>query len=63
MSEDSDLRVNAESKLKLKSVCAVLCMCSTLSCEDEYLDGELCKGEIEKCICKLKNNRTGGVMV
>ena len=29
-------------------------------CEDEYLDGELCKGEIEKCICKLKNNKTGG---
>ena len=25
-----------------------------------YLDGELCKGEIEKCICKLKNNKTGG---
>ena len=28
-------------------------------CEDEYLDGELRRGEIEKCICKLKNNKTG----
>ena len=35
-------------------------MCSSLSCEDEYLDGELHKGGIEKCICKLKNNKTGG---
>ena len=25
-----------------------------------YLDGELRKGEIEKCICKLNNNNTGG---
>ena len=24
------------------------------------VDGELRKGEIEKCICKLKNNKTGG---
>ena len=35
-------------------------MCSSKLCEDEYLDGELCKEEIEKCICKLKNNKTGG---
>ena len=28
--------------------------------EDEYLDGDLHKGKIEKCICKLKNNKTGG---
>ena len=34
-------------------------MCSSRLCEDEYLDGELRKGEIEKCICKLKNNKTG----
>ena len=35
-------------------------MCSSILCEDEYLDGELCKGVIEKCVCKLKNNKTGG---
>ena len=35
-------------------------MCSSILCEDEYLDGELCNGEIEKCVCKLKNNKTGG---
>ena len=35
-------------------------MCSSILCEDEYLDGELHKGEIEKCVCKLKNNKTGG---
>ena len=29
-------------------------MCSNILCEDEYLDGELCKGEIEKCVCKLR---------
>ena len=34
-------------------------MCSSMLCEDEYLDGELRKGEIEKCISKLKNNKTG----
>ena len=34
-------------------------MCSSILCEDEYLDGELRKGEIEKCICKMKNNKTG----
>ena len=32
-------------------------MCSSILCEDEY---ELHKGEIEKCVCKLKNNKTGG---
>ena len=35
-------------------------MCSSILCEDEYLDGELHKGEIEKCACKLKNNKTRG---
>ena len=35
-------------------------MYSSILCEDEYLDGELRKGEIEKCICKLKNIKTGG---
>ena len=34
-------------------------MCSSLLCEDEYLDGELHKGEIEKCVCRLNNNKTG----
>ena len=29
-------------------------------CEDEYLNGELRKGEMEKCIHKLKNDKTGG---
>ena len=33
------------------------CMCSSLLRDDEYLDGELRKGEIEKCVCKLKNNK------
>ena len=31
-------------------------MCSSILYEDEY---ELRKGEIEKCVCKLKNNKTG----
>ena len=34
-------------------------MCRGILYEDEYLDGELCKGEIEKCVCKLENNKTG----
>ena len=38
-------------------------MCSSSLCEDEYLDGELHKGEIEKCICKLKNIKTRELMV
>ena len=29
-------------------------------CEDEFLDNEIEKGEIVKCIRKLKNNKTGG---
>ena len=28
-------------------------------CEDEYLDGELHKGEIEKCVCKLTGGSDG----
>ena len=37
-------------------------MCGSLSkvCEDEALDREIEKAEIAKCICKLKNNKTGG---
>ena len=29
-------------------------------CEDEFLDKEIEKGEIVKCIRKLKNNKTRG---
>ena len=32
-------------------------MCSSLKCEDEYLDRELHKWEIEKCMCKLNITR------
>ena len=37
-------------------------MCGSLSkvCEDEALDREIEKEEIVKCICKLKNKKTGG---
>ena len=37
-------------------------MCGSLSkvCEDEALDREIEKAEIVKCICKLKNKKTGG---
>ena len=55
MSEDSDF--DSEWKEQVESKVS---MCSSLLCEDEYLDGELHKGEIEEYICKLKNNKTGG---
>lgn len=42
LSEDSDIYSKGKGKLKLKSVC--------LLCENEWLDGELCKGKIEKCV-------------
>ena len=45
---DSEWKEQVETKVR---------MCSSLLCEDEYLDGVLRKGEIEKCICKLKNNK------
>ena len=35
-------------------------MCSSLLREEEYLHGELRKGEIRKCIWKLRNNKTDG---
>ena len=51
MSEDSDFesewRKQVETKVNTR-------MCSSILCEDEYLDGEFCKGETQKCICKLK---------
>ena len=55
MSEDSDFDGEWKEEVETK-----VCMCSSLQCEDEYVDGELCKGEIEKCLGKLKNNKTGG---
>ena len=51
MSEDSDF----DGEWKETKVS----MCSSILCEDGYLDKELHKGEIEKCVCKLKNNKTG----
>ena len=54
MSEDSDFDSDWKEQVETK-----VSMCSSLLCEDEYLDGELHKGEIEKCICRLKN-KTGG---
>ena len=29
-------------------------------CEEEYPDEELRQGQIENCICKLKDNKTEG---
>ena len=55
MSEDSDFDGEWKEEVETK-----VSMCSSILCEDEYLDGELRKGEIEKCVCKLKNNKTGG---
>ena len=55
MSEDSDFDGEWKEEVETK-----VSMCSSILCEDEYLDGELHKGEIEKCVCKLKNNKTGG---
>ena len=57
MSEDSDFDSEWREQVKTK---VSTCMCSSKLCEDEYLDGELRKVEIEKCICKSKNNKTGG---
>ena len=56
-SEDSDFDGEWKEEVETK---VSTCMCSSLLCDDEYLDGELHKGEIEKCVCKLKNNKTGG---
>jgi len=55
MSEDSDFDGEWKEEVETK-----VSMCSSILCEDEYLDGELRKGEIEKCVHKLKNNKTGG---
>ena len=54
MSDDSDFDSEWKEEVETK-----VSMCSSLLCE-EYLDGELRKGEIEKCVYKLKNNKTGG---
>ena len=44
MSEDNDSDGEWKEEVETK------CMCSSLLYEDEYLDRELCKGEIEKCV-------------
>ena len=54
MSEDNDFDGEWKEEVETK------CMYSSILCEDEYLDRELHKGEIEKCVCKLKNNKAGG---
>ena len=56
-SEDSDFDGEWKEEVETK---VSTCMCSSILCEDEYLDGELCKEKIEKCVRKLKNNKTGG---
>jgi len=53
-SEDSDFDGECKEEVETK-----VSMCSSILCEDEYLDGELRKGEIKKCVSKLKNNKTG----
>jgi len=55
MSEDSNFDGEWKEEVETK-----VHMCSSILCDDEYLDGELRKGEIEKCVCKLKNNKTVG---
>ena len=52
MSKDSDFDSEWTEQVETK-----VSTCSSVLCEDEYLDGELRKGEIERCICKLKNNK------
>ena len=41
MSEDSDFDSEGREQVETK-----VSVCSSLSCEDEYLDGELHKGEM-----------------
>ena len=57
VSMDSDFYSNWKELVERK-----VSMCGSLSkvCEDEALDREIEKAEIVKCICKLKNNKTGG---
>ena len=55
MSEDSEFDSEWKEQVETK-----VSICSSLSCEYQYLKRELCKMEIEKCICNLKNNKTGG---
>lgn len=47
---DSEQKEQVETKVN---------KCSSLLFEDEYQDGELHEGEIEKCIWKLRNNKNG----
>ena len=46
MSEDSNFDSEWREQVKTK---VSTCMCSSILCEDEYLDGKLLKGKIEKC--------------
>ncbi len=57
VSMDSDFYSNWKELVERK-----VSMCGSLSkvCEDEALDREIEKAEIVKCICKRKNNKTGG---
>ena len=57
VSIDSDFDSNWKELVERK-----VSMCGSLSkvCEDEALDREIEKAEIVKCICKQKNNKTGG---
>ena len=57
MSGDSDFDSKWREQVETK---VSTCMFSSILFEDEYLDGKLREGEIEKCICKLRNNMTGG---
>ena len=56
MSEDSNFDGEWKEEVETK-----VSMCSNM-CEDEYLDGELRKGEIEKCVCKLKTGGSDGLV-
>ena len=47
MSEDSDFDSEWREQVKTK---INTCMGSSILCEENYLDGELCIGVIEKCI-------------
>ena len=50
MSDDSDFDGEWKDKFETKVCAAVYCMKMSI-------DGKLRKGEIEKCVFKLKNNR------
>ena len=55
MSVDSDFDIEWKEQVELE-----VSAYGSMVCEDEYLDREIQKGEIEKYLPKLKNNKTGG---